>query len=48
MVVLIHFGWLLAGAALSRALRDPLALRVVSGMLPATLVATSMVAVPPQ
>jgi threonine/homoserine/homoserine lactone efflux protein len=48
MVVLIHLGWLLAGAALSRVLRDPVASRVVNVMLAAILVATSVIAVLPR
>lgn len=48
MVVLIHLGWLLAGAALSRALRDPLASRIVNIALAVVLVATSVLAVLPR
>jgi threonine/homoserine/homoserine lactone efflux protein len=47
MVVLIHLGWLLAGASLARALRDPTASRIVNLALAGVLVATSLVAALP-
>ncbi len=48
MIVAIHLGWLLAGATLSRVLRDPTASRVVNVVLAALLVATSMLALMPR
>jgi len=45
MVVLVHLGWLLAGAALSRVLRDPRASRAVNLALAGTLLVASAVAV---
>lgn len=48
MVVLIHLGWLLAGASLSRVLRDPRASRIVNVTLAVVLVATSVLAVLPR
>ena len=47
MVVLIHLGWLLAGASLARALRNPTASRVVNLALAGVLVATGLAAVLP-
>jgi threonine/homoserine/homoserine lactone efflux protein len=44
VVVIIHLGWLLAGASLSRVLRDPVASRVVNVTLAGILVATSVLA----
>jgi threonine/homoserine/homoserine lactone efflux protein len=38
MILIIHLGWLLAGAALSRLLRDPVASRVANIIFAATLV----------
>lgn len=48
MVVLIHLGWLLAGASLARVLRDPLASRIVNVALAVILVATSILAFVPR
>ena len=48
MVVVIHLGWLLAGASLSRVLRDPWASRVVNVALAVVLVVTSVLAVLPR
>ena len=48
MIVLIHIGWLLAGASLARVLRDPLISRVVNVALAGILVATSLIAVLPR
>ena len=48
MVVLIHLGWLLAGASLARVLRDPLASRIVNVALAVILVATSILALVPR
>ena len=48
MVVLIHLGWLVAGASLSRVLRDPVASRIVNVALSLVLVATSVLAVLPR
>lgn len=48
MVVLIHLGWLVAGASLSRVLRDPVASRTVNVALALVLVATSVLAVLPR
>ncbi|MFL5337833.1 MAG: LysE family translocator [Geminicoccaceae bacterium] len=48
MVVLIHFGWLVAGASLSGALRDPLASRIVNLALAVVLVITNVLAVLPR
>lgn len=45
MIVLIHGGWLLAGAALSRLLHDPLASRLANLAFAAVLVAASAAAV---
>ncbi|HEY8612353.1 MAG TPA: LysE family translocator [Roseomonas sp.] len=44
MIVLIHIGWLLAGASLSRVLRDPWASRIVNLALAGILVATTAAA----
>ena len=44
MIVLIHLCWLFAGASLSRALRDPVASRVINAVLAAALVATTLLA----
>lgn len=44
MIVVIHIGWLLAGAVLSRALRDPIISRVVNVLLAMTLVITTVTA----
>jgi threonine/homoserine/homoserine lactone efflux protein len=44
MIVAIHLAWLLAGASLSRVLRDPVSSRVVNVALAAALVATTCVA----
>ena len=48
MVVVIHLAWVLAGASLSRVLRDPLGSRVINVVLAGTLVATSVLAVLPR
>ena len=48
MVVLIHLFWLVAGASLSRVLRDPLASRIVNVALAAVLVAASVLAALPR
>lgn len=48
MIVLIHAGWLLAGASLARVLRDPLVSRMVNVALASILVATSLIAVLPR
>ena len=45
MVVLIHLGWLLAGAALARALRDPRASRAVNLALAGILLVASAIAI---
>jgi len=45
MIVLIHLCWLLAGASLSRVLRDPAASRIVNLALAASLVAATAIAV---
>lgn len=47
MVVVIHFGWLLAGASLARLLRASLAGRIVNVGLALLLVATSILMVLP-
>ncbi len=44
MIVVIHIGWLLAGASLSRALRDPIISRTVNILLATTLVITTAIA----
>ena len=44
MIVIIHIVWLLAGASLSRVLRDPVRSRLVNVALAAALVATTLVA----
>lgn len=43
MIVVIHFGWLLAGASLSRLLRDPVSSRLVNLLLASTLVVTTLI-----
>src|SRR4051794_3838359 len=43
MIVLIHMGWLLAGASLSRALRDPTTSRIVNIALAVLLVVTTAI-----
>ena len=48
MVVLIHLGWLMAGASLSRVLRDPVASKIVNMAFAMVLVATSIFAVLPR
>ncbi len=48
MVVLVHAAWLLAGAALSRALRRPAASRAINLALAAVLALTSLAAVLPR
>jgi threonine/homoserine/homoserine lactone efflux protein len=48
MVVLIHVGWLLAGASLARVLRSPTASRAINVMLALILVATSLLAILPR
>jgi threonine/homoserine/homoserine lactone efflux protein len=45
MTVLIHLGWLLGGAALSRALRDPVRSRIANVTFAVLLVGTSLAAV---
>jgi threonine/homoserine/homoserine lactone efflux protein len=45
MIVLIHLGWLLGGAALSRALRDPVRSRIANVTFAVLLVASSVAAV---
>lgn len=47
MIVLIHIGWLLAGASLSRVLRDPATSRIVNCVVAGILVVTSLIAVLP-
>lgn len=42
MVVLIHLGWLLAGVALSRRLRDPVSARIINLAMAAALVAVTV------
>ena len=44
MIVAIYVGWLLAGASLSRLMRDPVSSRVVNVLFSATLVATTVIA----
>jgi threonine/homoserine/homoserine lactone efflux protein len=44
MIVIIHLVWLIAGASLSRILRDPKSSRVINLMLAAILVITTFVA----
>jgi threonine/homoserine/homoserine lactone efflux protein len=44
MIVAIHLCWLLAGASLSRLLRDPIISRVVNISLAATLIASTALA----
>jgi threonine/homoserine/homoserine lactone efflux protein len=44
MIVLIHLAWLLAGASLSRILRDPKSSRIINLALAAALIATSFMA----
>ena len=44
MIVAIHLGWLLAGASLSRLLRDPVISRAVNISLAATLIASTALA----
>jgi threonine/homoserine/homoserine lactone efflux protein len=44
MIVLIHIGWLLAGASLSRSLHDPAISRIVNVSLAALLIITAAVA----
>ena len=43
MIVVIHIGWLLAGASLSRLLRDPVTSRVVNLLLATALVVTTLI-----
>ena len=47
MIVLIHVGWLLAGASLARVLRDPLISRIINIALAGVLVVTSLIATLP-
>jgi threonine/homoserine/homoserine lactone efflux protein len=42
MIVIIHFGWLLAGVSLARFLRDPIASRLINLALAAILAAVSL------
>jgi hypothetical protein len=42
MIVIIHFGWLLAGVSLARFLRDPIASRMINLALAAILAAVSL------
>ena len=42
MIVIIHLGWLLAGASLSRVLQDPAHSRVVNVLLAAALLAATL------
>ncbi|MBV9568901.1 MAG: LysE family transporter [Hyphomicrobiales bacterium] len=44
MIVLIHLAWLLAGASLSRLLRDPVSSRLINVSLSAALVITTFIA----
>jgi threonine/homoserine/homoserine lactone efflux protein len=44
MIVLIHLIWLMAGASLSRLLRDPIGSRIANLLLAATLVITAILA----
>jgi threonine/homoserine/homoserine lactone efflux protein len=44
MIVIIHVCWLLAGASLSRVLRDPLSSRLMNISLAATLMITTLLA----
>jgi threonine/homoserine/homoserine lactone efflux protein len=44
MIVVIHIGWLLAGASLSRVLQDPVRSRLVNVFLAAALVAATLAA----
>jgi threonine/homoserine/homoserine lactone efflux protein len=44
MIVVIHLCWLLAGAALSRVLQNPITARIVNVSLAAALVATTVIA----
>jgi threonine/homoserine/homoserine lactone efflux protein len=44
MIVLIHLGWLLAGASLCRILRDPVRSRQVNRAMAAGLIATTVIA----
>jgi len=44
MIVLIHIGWLLAGASLSRILHDPVRSRLVNVALAAILVIMTLLA----
>jgi threonine/homoserine/homoserine lactone efflux protein len=48
MIVLVHSGWLLAGASLSRVLRHPSASRVVNLTLAGILVITTVIAFLPR
>lgn len=43
MIVVIHIGWLIAGASLSRLLRDPVSSRAVNLLLAAALVITTLI-----
>jgi threonine/homoserine/homoserine lactone efflux protein len=42
MIVIIHLGWLLAGASLSRVLHDPLSSRLINVSLAAALLAATL------
>jgi len=44
MIVVIHMGWLVAGASLSRLLQDPAASRLINVLLAAALVAATLAA----
>lgn len=44
MIVIIHLGWLMAGASLSRILHDPVSSRLVNVALAAALVITTLLA----
>jgi threonine/homoserine/homoserine lactone efflux protein len=48
MIVLIHLGWLLAGASLAQVLHHPVASRIVNLALAALLVLTSLAALLPR
>jgi threonine/homoserine/homoserine lactone efflux protein len=48
MIVLIHLGWLLAGASLTQVLRHPVASRIVNLALASLLVLTSLAALLPR
>ena len=47
MIIIIHLGWLVAGALLARTLHDPVRSRVVNVILAVALVAFSAIALVP-